>query len=49
VRLRIRLPAGERLSSVVQGSRALKFDRWTGTVDLGTPSGPVSLQATVAR
>jgi hypothetical protein len=49
VRLRIRLPAGERLASVVEGSRRLRFDRWSGTVDLGVPSGAVSLQATVAR
>ena len=48
LRLRIRLPAGERLVSVVEGSRSLRFDRWTGTIDLGTTAGTVSLRATVA-
>jgi hypothetical protein len=49
VRLRIRVPAGERLTSVVEGSRPLRFDRWSGTVDLGAPGGAVALRATVSR
>jgi hypothetical protein len=46
-RLRLRVPAGERLVSVrVDGAR-VAFDRWLGTIDLGTRSGDVSVAAAV--
>jgi hypothetical protein len=47
-RLRIRLPAGERVASVWIGSRRLPFAA-AQTVDLGALRGPVTLRAAVTR
>jgi len=46
-RLRLRLPAGERLLRVVVGSTALPIGK-ANTIDLGTRSGRYALSATVA-
>lgn len=47
-RLRLRVPAGERIARVVVGSTVVRADR-AGTVDLGTRHGSISLRATVTR
>jgi len=49
VRLRLRLPAGERLRSVVANGRAARLDARTGTVDLSGTRGRVAISATVRR
>jgi hypothetical protein len=46
VRLRFRVPAGERLLRVLVGSTPVAADR-AGTIDLGGRSGPVTVRATV--
>ena len=46
-RLRLRLPKGERISSVALGAARLPVDA-TGTVDLGARHGHVAFRATVA-
>jgi hypothetical protein len=46
-RLRLRVPAGERVVRVVVGSTAVTPDR-AGTIDLGTRHGSVRVRATVA-
>jgi len=48
VRLRLRLPAGERITSVELDGRRLPFDPRGDTVDLSGRSGDLQLQATVA-
>ncbi len=45
-RLRLRLPAGERLSRVLVGSTSVPVDR-AGTIDLGSRRGAVLVRATV--
>jgi hypothetical protein len=45
-RLRLRLPAGERLLRVLVGSTAVAADR-SGTIELGDHSGAVAVRATV--
>ena len=45
-RLRLRLPAGERLLRVLVGSTAVPADR-SGTISLGDRAGAVSVRATV--
>jgi hypothetical protein len=47
-RLRLRVPAGERVTRVVVGSASLPVDS-AGTVDLGSEHGSLSLSATVSR
>jgi hypothetical protein len=47
-RLRLRVPAGERVTRVVAGGAVLAVDR-AGTVDLGDRHGAVELRATVER
>ena len=49
VRLRLRLPRGERLGRVVAGGRVLKVDPASGTIDLSGLRGRVELRATVGR
>jgi hypothetical protein len=46
-RLRLRVPAGERLGRVVVGSTVVTADR-AGTIDLGGRGGRVEVRATVA-
>jgi hypothetical protein len=46
-RLRLRLPAGERLRSVVANGRAARYDARTGTVNLSGSRGRVTISATV--
>ena len=46
-RLRLRLPAGERLIRVLVGATAVAVDR-AGTIDLGTRHGAITVRATVA-
>jgi hypothetical protein len=46
VKLRLRLPRGERLKSVlIDGRRHTRFDPATGTIDLSGRTGSVSLEA----
>lgn len=45
-RLRLRVPAGERVARVVVGAAVLAIDR-AGTVDLGDRHGAVELRATI--
>ena len=47
-RLRLRVPAGERLTHVVAGSRVIAANR-SGTIDLGALHGTVLVRATVGR
>jgi hypothetical protein len=47
-RLRLRLPAGERLLRVLVGSTRVAADG-AGTIDLGNRVGAVELRATVGR
>jgi hypothetical protein len=47
-RLRLRVPAGERVARVVAGGAVLTVDR-AGTVDLGDRDGAVTLHATVEQ
>jgi len=47
-RLRLRLPAGERLARVVVGSTTVSADR-AGTIDLGDRRGTVALRATIGK
>ncbi len=47
-RLRLRLPAGERLVRVLVGSTVVAADR-AGTIDLGTRHGSFAIRATVGR
>jgi len=49
LRLRLRLPAGERLASVRLGGRPVRFDRRSGTIDLSGRRGPIELVASVRR
>jgi hypothetical protein len=49
VRLRLRLPAGERLRSVVANGRRARYDARTGTVTLSGNRGRVAISATVRR
>lgn len=46
VRLRLRVPAGQRVARVLAGSAVLPVDR-AGTVDLGGRQGAVELRATI--
>ena len=48
LRLRLRLPAGERVGSVRVGGRRMPFDRHSGTIELPT-KGPLDVVATVIR
>jgi hypothetical protein len=48
LRLRLRLPRGERISRVMLGRRALRFDPATETVNLSGRTGHVDLTAHVA-
>jgi len=45
-RLRLRLPAGERLERVLVGSTRVRADR-AGTIELGERGGPVVVRATI--
>ena len=45
-RLRLRLPAGERLVRVLVGATSVAVDR-AGTIDLGSRRGAVTVRATV--
>jgi hypothetical protein len=47
-RLRLRVPAGERIARVVAGGAVLPVDR-AGTVDLGDRHGAVELRATIVK
>jgi len=47
LRLRLRLPAGQRLASVRLDGRPVRFDRRTGTIDLSGKKGPIELVASV--
>jgi hypothetical protein len=47
--LRLRLPAGTRISSVRLGGRSLPFDARTGTIDLSGRRGRLALEAIVSR
>ncbi len=47
-RLRLRLPAGERVGRVLVGSTVVAVDR-AGTIDLGLRHGPVSIRAAVTH
>jgi len=47
-RLRLRVPAGQRVARVVAGSSVLTVDR-AGTVDLGDRHGAVELRATIEK
>jgi hypothetical protein len=47
-RLRLRLPAGERLGRVLVGATAVTADH-SGTVDLGNRHGTVDVRATVEK
>ena len=49
VRLRLRLPAGTRITAVRAGGRLLPFDTVTGTIDLSGRRGPVELDAVLSR
>jgi hypothetical protein len=50
LRLRLRLPAGERIGAIrTVGRRLVRFDAKTGTIDLTGRSGRVELYATVTR
>jgi hypothetical protein len=46
VRLRLRLPSGQRLTAVRVDGRPARFDALTGTVDLGGRRGEVAVAAT---
>jgi hypothetical protein len=48
-RLRLRLPAGERLRSLTLAGSRPAFDAASGTVDLGARHGTLTLNATVTR
>jgi hypothetical protein len=48
-RLRLRVPAGQRLRAVRVNGAPVAFNRWLGTIDLGTRSGDVTVAATVTR
>ena len=47
LRLRLRLPAGERIASVRLGGRPVRFDRRSGTIDLSGRKGPLDLVVSV--
>jgi len=49
LRLRLRLPAGERLTAVRVGAERMPFDVKTGTIDLSGRKGRVDLRADVYR
>jgi hypothetical protein len=49
LRLRLRLPAGERIGAIRTLGRAVHFDAKTGTIDLAGRSGHIELDATVTR
>ena len=49
LRLRLRLPAGERLASVRLRGHVLPFDRASGTIDLTGRNGPLELVARIGR
>jgi hypothetical protein len=48
LKLRLRLPAGERIGSVALGGAAVPFDRATGTIDLSGRRGELQLTAQLA-
>jgi hypothetical protein len=48
LRLRLRLPAGERLRSVLLDGRPIPFDGASGTIDLSRARGELSLEATIS-
>jgi hypothetical protein len=48
-RLRLRLPAGDKLRSVTLGGSRPVFDAASGTIDLGSRHGALTLNATVRR
>jgi hypothetical protein len=47
LRLRLRLPTGERIASVRISGRPVRFDRRTGTINLSGRKGPLELVASV--
>jgi hypothetical protein len=47
LKLRLRLPAGERISTVELGGTAVPFDRRSGTIDLSRRRGVLQLTATI--
>lgn len=51
LRIRLRLPAGERISSIRLAGRPLPYDRATGTIDLSRERGEpaLELEATIAK
>jgi len=49
IRLRLRVPAGDKLTDVRVGERRLPFDRASGTIALSGRSRPFDLVATVTR
>jgi hypothetical protein len=49
LRLRLRLPAGERIASVRLAGRPGRYDAKTGTIDLTGQTGHLVLDATLAR
>jgi hypothetical protein len=49
LRLRLRLPTGERIASVRISGRPVRFDRRTGTINLSGRKGPLELVASVRR
>jgi len=48
LRLRLRLPAGARITSVHLGARPLPYDARSGTIDLAGEHGRLSLRAALA-
>jgi hypothetical protein len=49
LRLRLRLPAGERIRSVLLAGRPVRYDRASGTIDLSRARGELALEATISR
>ena len=47
LKLRLRLPAGERISTVELGGAAVPFDRGSGTIDLSGHRGVIQLTAAI--
>ena len=48
LRVRLRLPSGDRLVNVRLGGRRLPFDQRTATIDVSGRAGPIEILATVA-